>query len=131
MKWNMWLSTFCAILMLCGFGCADEPQEPDAPLALTAAVHGKGQAAILVVRAVAQAEAPHTKVELTLPEGVSVVGVPSIAEADLTPGKAHQFRFPIKAVRPGAYIIGVKALAGADYYRFGKSISVAWIAQTD
>jgi|SRR5688572_99458 len=127
----MWLSTFCAILMLCGFACVEEPQEPKAPLSLAATVHGKGQTAILVVTASVQAEAPHAKIELTLPAGVSVVGVPATAEADLTSGQAYHFRFPIKAVSAGAYVIGVKAMAGEDSYRFGKSISVAWIAQTD
>jgi hypothetical protein len=86
---------------------------------------------MLVVIARVQADAPHAKVELTLPEGVSAVGSPTTAEADLTPGRAHHFRFPLKAAHPGAYVIGVKAMAGEESYRFGKSISVAWIAQTD
>jgi hypothetical protein len=84
---------------------------------------------MLVVQVIASEEAPHTQVELALPEGVTLGGAGRVAEADIRPGKPYQFRFPLRAKEPGAYIIGVKAMAGSESYRFGKSVSVAWIAQ--
>ena len=128
----MWLSAFCATLIFAGFGCQPrEGAEPEAPLSVYGNVHGSGQSGILVVQVVAQADAPHALVELALPDGVAVVGVPGKAEADVTTGSPHYFRFPLKASKPGAYIIGIKVMGGEESYRFGKSISVAWIAQSD
>ena len=127
---TMWLSAFCAVLAFAGFGCEQAPQAPDAPIAVTASVHGDGQAGILVVSVTAQTEAPHAQVELNAPAGVRVVGG-SKAEAEVLPGQTKQFRFPVKADKPGAYVIGIKVMAGEDSYRFGKSITVAWVAQRD
>lgn len=129
---TMWLSAFCATLVLSGFGCGPQhPAEPDAPIAVIGEVHGNGQAGVLVVQVTAQAEAPHALVELALPDGVRLVGVPPKSEADVRANTPHYFRFPLKADKPGAYVIGIKVMAGQGSYRFGKSISVAWIAQAD
>jgi hypothetical protein len=122
----MWLTAFCATLALAGFGCESKPAAPSAPITVHAEVHGRGQAGVLVVEVVTQADGPHALVELSLPEGVSAGK--TTAEADLEAGKGKFFRFPIRAAKPGAYVIGVKAMAGATEFRFGRSISVAWVA---
>ena len=129
MKRTMWLSAFCALIAFAGFACEPEQGEPQAPITVRASIHGSGQSGILVVAVTTQAEGPHALVELSLPKGVRLVGKEGKAEADLEPGKTVHFRFPIKTDKPGAYVIGVKVMAGDESYRFGKSISVAWVAQ--
>ena len=129
----MWLSAFCATLVISGFGCErdQQPLAPDSPISVYGYVQGRGQAGMLIVQVTAQAEAPHALVELALPDGVRVVGVQPTADADVEVNIPQYFRFPLKADRPGTYIIGIKVMAGEDSYRFGKSNSVAWIAQAD
>ena len=129
----MWLTAFCSILIACGLGCAQrQPKSaPEAPISIDASIEGRGQAGILVVSVVTSAEGENGQIELTLPDGVRLVAGHSKTEAKFEVGRAKTFRYGLKASRPGAYVINVKVIAGEENYRFGKSMSVAWVAQQD
>ena len=129
----MWLTVFCTILVACGLGCAQRQPEPapDAPISIEATIEGNGQAGILVVTVLIGAEGKHGKVDLTLPDGVRLVAGNRETDSDFEVGRAKTFRYGLKAARPGTYVINVKVVAGEEYYRFGKNVTLAWIAQQD
>jgi hypothetical protein len=129
---EMWLSAFCAALVMSGFGCADQDvAAPDvqAPISVRAEVRGKGQAGVIIVTVRTEESGPSAQIDLTLPEGVRLVAGKAKTEAEFEKDKPREFRYAVKADKAGVYMFSVRVMAGEESYRFGKSVSVAWIAQ--
>lgn len=129
---TMWLSAFCAVLVMSGFGCvAKDVVAPDvqAPISVQAEIKGKAQSGVLIVTVKTDENGPTAQIDLTLPEGVRLVAGKMRAEADFEKGKPREFRYALKADKPGIYMFNVRVMAGEESYRFGKSVGVAWIAQ--
>lgn len=115
-----------------GFGCAaNDVAEPDvqAPIKVHAEVRGQAQSGVLIVTVRTDESGPSAQIDLTLPEGVRLVAGKTRTEAEFEKNKPREFRYAVKADKPGVYMFNVKVMAGEESYRFGKSVSVAWIAQ--
>jgi len=129
---KMWLSAFCAALVMSGFGCiAKDVTTPDvhAPINVDAEVKGKAQAGVLIVTVRTDESGPSAQIDLTLPKGVRLVAGKMRTESEFERNKPREFRYAVKADKPGIYTFNIRVMAGEESYRFGKSISVAWIAQ--
>jgi len=129
---TMWLTSFCAALVIGGFGCATTPpatRDAQAPITLRAEVKGRGQAGVLIVTVATGEQGHSAQIDLSLPDGVRLVAGTLKTEADFEKDKPREFRYLLKADKPGVYTFNIKVMAGEESYRFGKSVSVAWIAQ--
>jgi hypothetical protein len=130
---GMWIAAFCAALVACGLGCSQQPLpgSPDAPISIAASIEGRGQAGVLIVTVSTQVESRNVLLELSLPAGVRIVAGNTRTTTSLKEKRPATFRYGLKADSPGVYVINLKVTAGDESYRFGRTVTVSWLAQSD